>query len=120
MRKTIENGTSKTIELKTKIRYKGNWNHKNNGKPIFTKPIGIMVLDGVEFVMGHNEIKELVKLYHDVDVYSMKMILDERVDTREVKRCEQPFLGKLEDFINELNNNDSTPTKKVDEERRVK
>ena len=103
MKKRMEDGiTLKTIELKTRISFNGNWNHKNGGRGVYTKPIGIMILEGIEFVMCHDEIKELIKLYHDVDVYSMGMILDEGKDTGEVKRCEQSFLDKISEYILDL------------------
>lgn len=91
----------KEVKLTWKINPKGNWN-RNNGlvKPVYTKPITQIFIDGDEFVWKHEEILELIKAYHESDVKSIEMI--KKGDSGEVTKAETTLLEKIKDFVNKL------------------
>lgn len=97
----MKKNSNKTIEIETEIRDRGNWNYKNSGlAPVYTKPMGIVTLDKDEFVWKHEEILKLIKLYYECDIKAIEMI--QTGEAGEIKNFEAPFLKKLRDFLNKL------------------
>lgn len=90
------------------IRKAGDWNRKKESwkKGPFTKPIGFMrfKLDekDVELCWNHDEILDLIKNFHKVDMESIEMITNPEIDTGEVKNYETPFIIKIQRFIDEF------------------
>ncbi|KKK85309.1 hypothetical protein LCGC14_2774580 [marine sediment metagenome] len=90
------------------IRKEGNWNMgKVNWKEgPRTKPIGFMrfKLDekDVELCWKHDEILDLIKHFHDIDVESIKMIINQDINTGDIENYESPFIEKIQKLLDEL------------------
>ena len=90
--------------IKTEIRRSGNWNYKNVSNPVYSKPVGIFKINDTEISWSHEDIFQLIELYHDVDVESIKMIEDPKTNTGAICGRDIPFLEKLEILIKCLKN----------------
>jgi len=78
-----------------KIVELGNWNLKYGGDPVLTKPIGNVILPNtkISMVFRHQEIIDLIRMYHKADIKSIKMIKEGKAGQE--KYFETPFVTKL-------------------------
>ena len=92
----------KPVEVKIEYANLGNWNYKNKDKnPVYTKPIARIWIDGDEFVFSHEDIFKLLEAYYKVDEDSIKMILDNNINTGEINSLDKKFIDKIKDFVKE-------------------
>lgn len=105
MKRKGDDGILKDATFKCKINLDGNWNRKGINGYVKGKPLGIVIIDGIEYCWKHDEIKQLIKLYYDADKLAIDMINSIFIDTGEVNNSETSFLNKLKIFIQELENN---------------
>jgi hypothetical protein len=83
----------------------GNWNMKwPDQPPVKSKPMGrvIMPKTGIDIVFSHNDIINLLKLYHEADIKSIKMIRNPDINTGQEKSFETPFAYKLSNLIKQM------------------
>lgn len=113
-----KNGEKKRIELKYRIKRKGDWdrNNKFGKQKAYTKPLGIIIIDGDELCFEHDEIFEIIKLYYTIDLESIRMIKDYKIDTGGENKIQITFLDKLMDYIK---NNTHTPLFPMENEKPI-
>jgi len=84
------------VEVETETRDLSNWNFRDISKSsICTKPIGVVKIDGDEFVFSHEDLFKIFQPYIDVDEKSIEMIKDPKINTGEVKNYKTPFIEKI-------------------------
>ena len=82
------------------IRKAGNWNYKDSNAPkVYSKPMGVVTIDGIEYLFKHSELLDLIKFYLEVDEESIDMITNPEVDTGLITRAEKPLIEKLRQFL---------------------
>jgi len=91
------------VKIKTEIRNKGNWNYKDDSvDAIYTKPIGVLLIDGDEFVLKHDDIYKIIEFYHEVDINTVRKINNTRFNSGDIKNAELLFIYKLKQKLNEI------------------
>lgn len=90
-------------DLKFNIEYYGNWNLKYPGEPkVKGKPLGIICAGDLEINLTHRDVWNIIKLYHDADIESIKLIKDGKSGA--CKNFELPFAFKLKELIEKMQN----------------
>jgi len=91
------------VNPKFYIVNKGNWNLKfPDEKPVYSKPIGVVDIDGNKYVWTHNELIDLIKFYCEIDRKAILMIESEIVDTGIVQQKEITFKDKILKELNKM------------------
>lgn len=82
------------------IKSTGNWNHKHPDKlAICTKPMGVVNLDGDEYVFTHDDLFTLLDTYLSADKVSIAMIKNKDINTGEISMFESPFEEKIKKWL---------------------
>ena len=98
--RNLNTGSKKKVEFEKQIRFEGNWNYKSKlSKPVFSKPIGVVKIEEIEIVFGHQDLLDILNLYLEADELSVSMIKSKQVNTGEVDAFETMFKDKILDWV---------------------
>ena len=111
------------ISPKFSVNNKGNYNRYGSSDLKFGKHIGVMSIKELgitDMVWKHEEILELLSMYHKADVKTIQDIQSKK-DTGECQNCESQFTDKIREHLTRLEIEQRSPRmeKKADKSRQV-
>ncbi len=115
MRLRHNDGKIENIEPKKEIEENGDWNFNCGKGGPYTKPIAIFHINGHRTTWKHDEILDLIELFHETDMKAAKMILDPNINTGKVRRAEEAFVDKVQNKIWLLQKKDKETIDKISE-----
>ena len=97
------NPEGQRIDPKFKINNNGNYNRYGSSEVKFGKHLGVMELKelGITMVWKHEEILNLLSMYHEADIKTMKDIQSKK-DTGQCINCESQFTDKIREHLTRL------------------